>query len=212
MNGINFILHIDTYLYAIVQNYASLTYLFLFAIIFFETGFVITPFLPGDSLLFAAGAIAANGSLNITTLFITVFCAAIIGDTVNYHIGKKIGPAIFNRESSWLFNKKHLEKAQTYYAKHGKKAIILARFIPIIRTFAPFVAGIGSMPYRTFIMYNVIGGFFWCGLFIFSGFIFGSTAWVQAHFSALVIAIILISLIPFVYDIAQSYFHKQNHS
>lgn len=199
-----FILHIDKYLQAIVSDYSGYTYAILFLIIFCETGLVIMPFLPGDSLLFAAGALAAGGSLNIWLLFIIVLLAATIGDAVNYHIGKYIGPKIFKKESSLFFHKEHLIKAQSFYEKHGKKMIILARFIPIVRTFAPFVAGIGVMPYPTFLSYNIIGGTIWTSLFLFSGFIFGNLSFVKERFSLLVVAIIIISFLPIAKDV---YFH-----
>ncbi len=195
------ILHIDKYLQAIVSEYPAMTYILLFFIIFLETGIVVTPFLPGDSLLFAAGALAAVGLFNIGLLFIILFIAAVIGDNVNYHIGKYIGPKIFIKKSSLFFNKEHLVKAQTFYEKHGKKTIILARFIPFIRTFAPFVAGIGAMPYGVFFMYNIIGALLWCSLFIFGGFLFGNIPWVKGHFGLMVIAIIFISLLPLLKEI-----------
>jgi len=195
------ILHVDTYLQFIVNEYSALTYLLLFLIIFIETGIVIAPFLPGDSLLFAAGALAALGYFKIGILYIIVFVAAVIGDAVNYHIGKYIGPRIFRKKSSFFFNKEYLIKAQTFYERYGKKTIILARFIPIIRTFAPFVAGIGRMPYRIFLVYNVIGAFLWCSLFIFGGFLLGNITWVKEHFELLVIGIILVSMIPLIKEI-----------
>ena len=195
------ILHVDTYLQFIVNEYSALTYLLLFLIIFIETGIVIAPFLPGDSLLFAAGALAALGYFKIGILYIIVFVAAVIGDAVNYHIGKYIGPRIFRKKSSFFFNKEYLIKAQTFYERYGKKTIILARFIPIIRTFAPFVAGIGRMPYRIFLVYNVIGAFLWCRLFIFGGFLLGNITWVKEHFELLVIGIILVSMIPLIKEI-----------
>ena len=195
------ILHVDTYLQFIVNEYSALTYLLLFLIIFIETGIVIAPFLPGDSLLFAAGALAALGYFKIGILYIIVFVAAVIGDAVNYHIGKYIGPRIFRKKSSFFFNKEYLIKAQTFYERYGKKTIILARFIPIIRTFAPFVAGIGRMPYRIFLVYNVIGAFLWCSLFIFGGFLLGNITRVKEHFELLVIGIILVSMIPLIKEI-----------
>jgi len=195
------ILHVDTYLQFIVNEYSALTYLLLFLIIFIETGIVIAPFLPGDSLLFAAGALAALGYFKIGILYIIVFIAAVLGDAFNYRIGKYIGPRIFRKKSSFFFNKEYLIKAQTFYERYGKKTIILARFIPIIRTFAPFVAGIGRMPYRIFLVYNVIGAFLWCSLFIFGGFLLGNITWVKEHFELLVIGIILVSMIPLIKEI-----------
>lgn len=201
MKLISFILHIDKYLVTIVNQYSRLTYALIFLIIFLETGIVIAPFLPGDSLLFAAGAIAATGALDIIPLFAIIFAAAVLGDAANYHIGKFLGPKVFNKESSLIFHKEYLLKAQSFYDKNGTKTIILARFIPIVRTFAPFVAGIGKMPYKIFLIYNVIGAAIWSGLFTFGGYIFGNIPWVKERFSVLVIAIIVISLIPLVKEI-----------
>ena len=190
------ILHVDTYLQFIVNEYSALTYLLLFLIIFIETGIVIAPFLPGDSLLFAAGALAALGYFKIGILYIIVFVAAVIGDAVNYHIGKYIGPRIFRKKSSFFFNKEYLIKAQTFYEKHGKKTIILARFIPIIRTFAPFVAGIGEMTYKKFISFSLVGGICWIFSFIPLGYFFGNLPYVQRNFKFVILAIMVISVIP----------------
>ena len=198
---IEIIFHIDQYLQLIVSSYSTLTYILLFLVIFLETGVVVTPFLPGDSLLFAAGALAAIGSFDVWLLFTIILVAAIAGDTFNYHAGKYVGPKIFKKESSLFFHKGHLLRAQNFYQKHGKKTIILARFIPIIRTFAPFVAGIGAMSYRVFLLYNVIGATLWCSLFIFGGFLFGNILWVKEHFGIIVLAIIIISLLPLVIEI-----------
>ena len=206
---IEVILHIDKYLQAIVNEYSIATYVLLFLIIFFETGIVVTPFLPGDSLLFAAGALAATGSFNIEILFIIILTAAVLGDALNYQIGKYIGPKIFKKESSLLFHKEHLVRAQAFYEKHGKKTIILARFIPIIRTFAPFVAGIGTMSYRVFLAYNFIGAVLWCSLFIFGGFLFGNIPWVKEHFGLLIITIIFISLLPLLKAIIVHFLMKR---
>jgi membrane-associated protein len=206
---IEIFLHLDKYLQAIVDQYSALTYGLLFLIIFLETGIVVTPFLPGDSLLFTAGALAAIDSFNVGILFLIVLFAAILGDTVNYHIGKYIGPKIFTKESSFFFHKEHLIRAQKFYEKYGKKAIIIARFAPVIRTFAPFVAGIGKMPYKTFIAYNIIGGTVWCGLFIFGGFLFGNIPWVKENFGVIVVAIIFISFIPIFKEIVFHYLQKK---
>lgn len=203
------ILHLDKFLQTIVNEYSAATYLFLFLIIFFETGVVVMPFLPGDSLLFAAGALAAVGSFNVGLLFLIIFIAAVAGDTVNYHIGKFIGPKVFKKESSRLFNKEYLLRAQKFYEKHGKKTIILARFIPILRTFAPFVAGVGVMPYGTFLTYNVLGGALWSGLFVFGGFLFGNIPWVKERFGLLVLAIIFISLIPLIKELAAHFLTRK---
>lgn len=193
---IDIILHIDKYLNVIIQNFGVWTYVVLFLIIFCETGLVIMPFLPGDSFLFATGAIAALGSLNILTLFILFYLAAVIGDTVNYHIGKKIGSKVFEKENLKYINKEHLKKAHAFYDKHGAITIVLARFIPIIRTFAPFVAGIGEMSYLKFISYNMFGGLLWVSLFLFGGYFFGNLPFIRNNLSFVMIAIIIISIIP----------------
>lgn len=195
-NLINTILHFDKYLNIVIQNYGMWTYALLFLILFCETGLVITPFLPGDSLIFATGAIAARGALNIVTLFIMFLAAAVIGDTVNYHIGKKIGSKILEKEEIRYINKDHLKKAENFYKKHGSMTIVLGRFIPIIRTFVPFVAGIGEMNYPKFIAYNMLGGFMWVTLLLGGGYFFGGLPFIKQHFSIVVIAIIVISVIP----------------
>jgi len=187
---IDFFLHLDTYLNVIIQNYGIWTYSILFLVIFAETGLVITPFLPGDSLLFAAGAFAAIGSLKIFWIFILLGAAAILGDTINYWLGHFVGPKI------WFLNKKYLEQTQTFYERHGGKTIIIARFIPIIRTFAPFVAGIGKMTYQKFLIYNVVGGISWVAAFVFGGYFFGNIPLVKQNFTFVIFAIIFISLLP----------------
>jgi len=197
--AVDFVLHLDEYLNVLIANYGSWTYGILFAIIFMETGFVVTPFLPGDSLLFAAGSFAALGSLNPVLLFILLSAAAIIGDTINYSIGAYIGPRAFSGEFRFL-KQEHLEKTHNFYEKHGGKTIILARFIPIIRTFAPFVAGVGSMTYSHFILYNVVGGLTWVAIFIFGGFFFGNLPVVRNNFELVIFGIIAISLLPPVYE------------
>ena len=191
---IDFILNIDTHLTEIVANYGGLTYLILFIIIFIETGVVIMPFLPGDSLIFAASALAASKNLNIFIIFIISFVAAVIGDTVNFHIGKYFSDK--SLENSKLINKKYLRKTEEFFDRHGGKSIILSRFVPIIRTFAPFVAGIGKMKYFRFLTFNVVGAFFWVLLFCIMGFLFGNIPFVSEHFSLVVLAIIFISAIP----------------
>lgn len=206
---IDFILHIDTHLDAIVSAYPTLSYLLLFFIIFIETGVVVMPFLPGDSLLFVVGALSALGSLNIFSVFLIMFFAAVLGDTVNYHIGKSVGPHVFRAKSSWFFNKEHLFRAQEFYNKHGKKTIVIARFVPIVRTFAPFVAGIGDMKYRDFFAYNVIGALLWCGLFIIGGFFFGNIPWVQDNFGTFILAIIFLSLMPLVIELIRGLVKKR---
>jgi membrane-associated protein len=200
---IDFILHMDVHLNEIISNYGTWTYGILFFVIFMETGFVVTPFLPGDSLLFAAGTFAALGSLNPIYLFLLLTVAAILGDTVNYSIGKYIGPRAFSGDIKFL-KQEHLDKTQEFYEKHGGKAIILARFIPIIRTFAPFVAGIGTMKYRKFIAYNVIGGIVWVAVFTFLGYFFGNIEFVKKNFELVIFAIIFISFIPPVLEVLKA--------
>ena len=194
---IDFILHIDDHLVELVSTYGTETYLFLFLIIFVETGVVIMPFLPGDSLIFAGAALSANGSLNIFILFFVVFFAAVIGDTVNYHIGKAFGNKLINWNNRFI-KKEYIEKTSHFFERHGGKSIIIARFVPIIRTFAPFVAGIGKMHYLKFLSYNVIGAVLWVLLFCIAGFLFGNIPFVKDNFSIVIIAIILISLLPAV--------------
>jgi len=194
-NFIDFFLHIDKNLALIIQSYGTFTYVILFLIIFCETGLVIAPFLPGDSLLFAAGAFASAGALNIIFLLILLITAAIIGDSINYTIGNLIGPKVFH-EKSRFFKKEYLVKTQNFYEKHGGKTIIIARFMPIIRTFAPFVAGIGKMKYRKFLLYNIVGGVVWVSLFLFAGYFFGALPFVKDNFTIVIITIIIISIIP----------------
>jgi membrane-associated protein len=196
---IDFILHIDQHLSEIIQAYGTWTYALLFLIIFLETGFVVTPFLPGDSLLFAAGTFAALGSLNVWLLWGLLFGAAILGDTVNYWIGHTVGPRAFERDYRFL-KRSYLERTQAFYAKHGGKTIVLARFVPIIRTFAPFVAGVGTMNYGRFITYNVLGGFLWTFIFVFLGYFFGNIPFVRRNFELVILAIILISVLPMVVE------------
>jgi membrane-associated protein len=195
----DFVLHLDENLRIITENYGTWTYAILFFIIFMETGFVVTPFLPGDSLLFAAGSIAALGSLNPVLLFFLLTIAGIIGDTVNYWIGHYVGPRAFSGDIRFL-KKEYLDRTHVFYEKHGGKTIFLARFIPIIRTFAPFVAGIGAMTYWKFITYNVVGAITWVGIFIFGGYFFGNIPFVRNHFEIVIFTIIAISFIPAVVE------------
>jgi len=197
---IDFIIHLDTHLSDLIQTYGLWTYLILFVVIFCETGLVVTPFLPGDSLIFAAGTFAARGDLKVGWLFLVLAAAAVIGDTVNYWIGKIIGPKIFHKEKTRFFKKEYLDRTHEFYEKYGAETIIIARFVPIIRTFAPFVAGIGRMSYLKFISYNVIGGVGWVATFTFGGYFFGNIPFVKNNFSIVIIAIILISLIPAVVE------------
>lgn len=202
---INFVLHMDKQLPMIVKSIGSLSYLALFGIIFIETGVVILPFLPGDSVLFAAGAVAAHADAGLSPLLLHVFMAiaAVLGDTANYWIGHSLGPRVFTSESRW-FKKEYLDRTHAFYEKHGGKTIFLARFIPIIRTFAPFVAGVGEMSYAHFLSYNVFGGIVWTGLFIWAGYFFGSLSFVKNNFSIVIIAIIVISLLPAVWEFLKS--------
>jgi membrane-associated protein len=197
---IDWVLHLDTHLDILIQACGPWTYLLLFVVIFCETGLVVTPFLPGDSLLFAVGAFAARGSLDLSVITLVLAAAAIIGDTANYWIGFVVGPKVFQREDVRFLNKRHLERTHQFYERHGGKTIILARFIPIIRTFAPFVAGIGSMTYGRFISYNVFGGLLWVVLFVGGGYFFGNLPVVKEHFSLVIMAIIIISIMPGVIE------------
>lgn len=199
---IDFVLHIDQHLVEIVSQYKTWTYLILFLIIFAETGFVVTPILPGDSLLFAAGAIIAKpeSNLNIVLMLLLLIVAAILGDLVNYHIGKYIGPKAFSGKYK-LLKKEYLEKTQAFYNKHGGKTIIYARFIPIIRTFAPFVAGIGTMSYLRFATYNVVGGIAWVTSFLMIGYFFGGLPVIKENFTYVIFAIIFVSILPPIFEV-----------
>jgi membrane-associated protein len=197
---IEFILHIDKHLGQIIQTYGALTYAILFLIIFVETGLVFFPFLPGDSLLFAAGAFAAVDSLNVFVLYILLFVAAVLGDTANYWIGYFFGQRIIHDPRIPL-DAEHLEKTNRFFEKYGGKTIILARFFPFARTFAPFVAGVGKMDYKKFFSYNVIGGFLWVTIALFAGYFFGNIQFVKENFSVVIIAIILISVVPVMFEV-----------
>ena len=206
---IDFIIHIDKHLFEIVSQYQFWTYLILFVIIFCETGLVVTPFLPGDSLLFAAGAIAAmeGNPLNIFMLVLVLIVAAIIGDSVNYEIGKLLGHKVYERDYRFI-KKEHLLKTHEFYEKHGGKTIIIARFMPIIRTFAPFVAGVGEMSFKRFVSFNIVGGVLWVTAFSFAGYFFGNIPVVKQNFTIVVFSIIFISLLPMVYAFVQAKFKK----
>ena len=200
---IDFVLHIYRNLAEIIAQYGTWTYAVLFLIIFAETGIVIVPFLPGDSLLFAAGAFCAKPEtgLNVHLMAALLFVAAFIGDTVNYWIGAKVGPVVFKRNDSIFLRKKHLEQAHAFFEKYGGRAIILARFVPIVRTFVPFVAGIGGMRYSQFIAYNAIGAFVWIYFFAYAGFWFGNQPFVQKNFKLVILAIIIVSVVPIIVEI-----------
>jgi len=196
-------LHIDKYLGSLTANYGLWVYLMLFIVIFCETGLVVTPFLPGDSLLFAAGAIAAIGSLNIWLLFMLLLAAAILGDTVNYSIGSLLSQQVLKEEKIPLIKKKHLDKTHEFFEKYGGKTIVIARFVPIVRTFAPFVAGVGKMSYPQFLSFNVVGGLAWITLFTFGGYFFGNLSIVKQNFSLIVLAIILLSVVPIIVELVK---------
>ena len=193
---VDLFLHLDTHLAEVIHQYGAYTYALLFLIVFLETGLVVTPLLPGDSLLFAAGSFAGIGALSLWPLFFLLCAAAILGDTANYAIGAFLGPKVFHYPKSRFFNPEHLRKTHEFYEKYGGKTIIIARFIPIIRTFAPFVAGIGAMSYARFLGYNVIGGVLWVSVCLFAGYFFGNLAFVQKNFSLVILAIIVISMLP----------------
>ncbi len=193
---IDLFLHLDKHLSGIIAHYGAFTYLLLFMVIFCETGLVITPFLPGDSLIFAAATFAAKGVLNVNLLFVILVVAAVLGDTINYWIGHYIGPRVFEQEKIRFLKKEYLVRTHNFYEKYGGKTIILGRFIPIIRTFVPFVAGVGSMTYSRFIVYNVIGGIAWVTMFLYGGFFFGNLDFVKNHFSIVILMIIFISILP----------------
>lgn len=195
----SYILHIDVHLNALVQDYGTVTYAILTLIIFAETGLVVTPFLPGDSLLFATGALAAGGSLDIGVLMVLLIVAAIAGDAVNYWVGKRVGIALFDGRIPWL-KKAHLDRTHAFYEKYGGKTIVIARFVPIIRTVAPFVAGAGQMTYSRFALYNVSGGILWITSMLLGGYFFGNIPIVKENFGLVVIAIILISILPAVIE------------
>ena len=198
---IGYLFHLDKHLTQIVHDFGSWTYLFLFLIIFIETGLVAMPFLPGDSLLFIVGTFAAMGSLDMSTVLMILVIAAVSGDSVNYAIGKFLGPKVFFKKQSRFFKKEYLERAERFYARYGAKAIVLGRFIPIIRTFVPFVAGIGSMDYRKFLFYNILGGTLWVGGFVSAGYFFGNMPVVKNNFSLVIMMIIFLSILPGVLEV-----------
>lgn len=208
-NIISFILHIDKHLVEIIQNFGSLSYVILFLIVFVETGLVIFPFLPGDSLLFASGALAAMGAFNIVLLLIVFFTAAVIGDTVNYQIGKKVGTAIKpNSLIGRVIDQEKMNKAEDFFNKHGGKTIVIARFMPFIRTFIPFVAGASRMNYRYFFIYNVIGAALWVGICTIAGYFFGNIPIIKDNFSTVLLLIIFVSVLPAIIGVIKSRLRK----
>ena len=207
--AIDVILHLDKHLDVIIRTYGLWTHLLLFLIIFCETGLVVAPILPGDSLLFAAGTFAALGSLNLTGIIVSLSVAAVAGDTVNYWIGHLVGPKVFTQNTSRFFKKEYLDRTHQFYEKYGGKTIIIARFVPIIRTFAPFVAGIGSMTYVRFIAYNVVGGVGWIMILVLAGYFFGNVPIVRRNFSLVILAIIIISVLPGVVEFARQKYRRK---
>ncbi len=203
MELFSFVLNFDEHLKSIILLFGPFTYVILFLIVFAETGLIVTPFLPGDSLLFAAGALAGGGFLNVWIVYFSLLIAAIAGDTVNYWIGHHLGKRAFSRENSRIFNKAYLERTEEFYKRYGGKTIILARFIPIIRTFAPFVAGVGKMHYSTFIFYNILGAFIWVTSLTFAGFFLGGLPIVKENFEIAVLGIIFISILPVIIEYAR---------
>jgi len=203
---IDIILHLDRHLQVLIQNYGVWIYAILFLIIFCETGLVITPFLPGDSLLFVAGALAASGGMHVHTLFLVLVTASFMGDNTNYWIGRYFGPRVFSREGSMLLNPKHLERTQGFYDRHGGKTIVIARFVPIVRTFAPFVAGIGRMDYSRFMMFAFGGAILWIGSLVYAGYFFGNISWVKANLSLVIIGIVILSILPGIIEFVRHKF------
>ena len=197
---VDFFLHLDRHLAEVIQAYGTWTYALLFTIVFLETGLVVTPILPGDSLLFAAGSFAALGALDVRLVFVLLSFAAVLGDNVNYAIGHYLGPRVFHYERSRFFNPDHLRKTHRFYEKYGVKTIIIARFVPIVRTFSPFVAGVGAMSYPRFLAFDVVGGALWVGVCTFAGYFFGNLPFVRKNFSLAIIAIVLISVMPAVVE------------
>lgn len=201
---VDFVLHIDVHLFELVEQYGLWVYVILFIIVFCETGLVVTPFLPGDSLLFASGVVAGTGLLGYGNLLALLLAAGILGDAVNYFIGRHVGPAIFSRETRFI-KKEYLIKAHLFYERHGGKAIVLARFVPIVRTFAPFVAGVAHMHRHTFFLYNIAGCILWVGSLVSAGYFLGNLEWVRRNFSLIVYAIVLVSVLPVVVEIFRAW-------
>ena len=205
---LDIVLHLDVKLLELVAEYGIWVYAILFAIIFSETGFVVTPFLPGDSLLFVAGAIAATGEMNVHLLFLLLATAAVLGNSVNYAIGRWLGKRFFvDHKSRWL-NPKHLDKAHAFYERHGGKAVVISRFLPIIRTYVPFVAGMALMSPKEYSLYNIAGGVSWVGLLLYAGFFFGNIPWIRGNLTAIIVGIVVVSLLPLVYAYVKSRFAR----
>ncbi len=196
LSFVHILLHVDVYLSAVIQRYDTWTYLLLSVVVFCETGLVVTPVLPGDSLLFAAGAFAAKGDLNLGVLFLALAAAGILGDSVNYGLGRWTGPKVFQKENSRVFKKEYLDRTHAFFERYGGKTIVFARFVPIVRTFAPFVAGVGAMSYRKFVLYNVAGALAWVSLCLLSGYWFGNLPLVKNNFTLVLLAIVFLSVLP----------------
>jgi membrane-associated protein len=204
VNLLDIVLHLDAHLLKLVAQYGIWIYAILFAIIFSETGFVVTPFLPGDSLLFVAGAIAATGEMNVHLLFVLLTLAAVLGNSVNYAIGRWLGKRFFTDGKSRWLNPKHLDKAHEFYERHGGKAVVLSRFLPIVRTYVPFVAGMALMTPRQYTMYNVAGGVAWVGTLCYAGYFFGNIPWIRGNLTAIIVGIVIVSLLPLAYAFVKS--------
>ncbi|MBC7780234.1 MAG: DedA family protein [Proteobacteria bacterium] len=205
--ALDVVLHLDDYLAVFVATYGAWIYVALFAVIFCETGLVVTPFLPGDSLLFVAGTIAATGGMNVHLLAFVLFIAAVLGDALNYHIGRWAGPKVFRGEAWWgarFFKPAHLAKTQSFYDKYGGKTIIIARFIPIVRTYAPFVAGLAKMPYPRFALYNITGGALWVLSLTYAGYLFGNIRWIKDNLTLVILAIIVVSILPAIVEVLRA--------
>jgi len=201
---VDLIVHLDDHLLWVVQQHGAWIYALLFLIVFCETGLVVTPFLPGDSLLFVAGTIAAAGGMNVHLLSVLLVLAAVLGDSLNYAVGRYLGPRVFRQEGSWLFRKDYLDRTNRFFARHGGKTIILARFVPIVRTYAPFVAGIGQMDYGRFLLFNVIGGLLWVVLLSYAGYFFGNLPVVKDNLSLVIILIVLLSISPAIVEVVRA--------
>jgi len=209
---IDFMLHIDRHLVDLCAMYGMWIYAILFLVVFCETGLVVTPFLPGDSLLFAIGSLAAIGAMHVEYAIPLLISAVLAGDNTNYWIGRKIGPKVFSQEKSRFFNKEHLERTHRFYVRHGRITVILARFLPIIRTFAPFVAGIGRMAYQTFLLFSIIGALLWVNLFVLIGYFFGNMPLIKQNFSLVIIALVLIPGIPALVEFVRLFLERRNKS
>jgi membrane-associated protein len=204
VNLLDIVLHLDAHLLKLVAEYGIWIYAILFAIIFSETGFVVTPFLPGDSLLFVSGAIAASGEMNVHLLFVLLAAAAVLGNSVNYAVGRWLGKRFFTDGRSRWLNPKHLEKAHEFYERHGGKAVVLSRFLPIVRTYVPFVAGMALMTPRQYTVYNVAGGVAWVGSLCYAGYFFGNIPWIRGNLTAIIVGIVIVSLLPLAYAFVKS--------